>query len=150
MRNLTRLVTAAVAAAFVLSIPARFARAGGVGGDVWLTGGFVSADYKDAYLACIRGGAGPEFLGRFSVGLSGQVDRERYFYFAYAGAVLPRVGMLEPYARFHAGRRDDVDDTALGWSAGVRIGNGTTYLLLEVHGVLEPGHSNGASMGVSF
>jgi hypothetical protein len=82
MRNLTRLVTAAVAAAFVLSIPARFARAGGVGGDVWLTGGFVSADYKDAYLACIRGGAGPEFLGRFSVGLSGQVDRERYFYFA--------------------------------------------------------------------
>jgi len=140
-------------AALALSVGVGFAppaRAAGVGTDFWLAGGFTKPSYNVDILACLRGGLGVDFLGRFSVGASTQVDRERYFYFAYAGVVLPRLGVLEPYARFHVGRRDDVDDTALGWSAGFRVGNGVVNLFIEGHGILEPGYGDGASVGLSF
>jgi len=126
------------------------ARAGALKPEIWMSGGFVDASYHDSPLACARAGAGIEAFKHLTFGVCVQADRDRYFNFGYVGVVLPALGLFEPYGRFQAGRRDDLDDTALGWTAGLRVGNGTVNFLMEVHGVTQPGSSNGASVGVSF
>jgi hypothetical protein len=153
MRSRIGVVYIAVAASALLLAESRPARADGVKSELWLAGGFVEPDYPDtdeSLFAVLRAGGGAKFLDRLTLGASTQVDRAHYFYFAYAGVILPPIGLVEPYGRFHAGRRDDVSDTALGWTAGVRLGDGNVFLMIEVHGVIEPGSADGASLGVTF
>ena len=126
------------------------ARAGQVKPEVWVSVGIVDTSYHDDILSCLRGGGGIQVFNHFTAGGSGQVDRDHYFFFGYVGVVLPALGIFEPYGRFHVGRRDDLDDTALGWTVGVRVGNGAVNFLIEAHGVTEPGSSDGASLGLSF
>jgi len=142
------LVTALAAAPLAANAPV--SRAGSVGSELWLAGGFVDADYSDYVKACIRGGAGATFFDRVGLGGSAQVDQIRYFYFGYAAVYFPQVGMLEPYGRFHVGRRDDIDETALGWTVGAGVGDGSVRVFIEAHGVYQPGYAYGASFGFSF
>ncbi len=131
----------------VLATPAA---AGRVRPEWWFGGGFTRSDYHDLHLAVGRAGVGAMFLEHVALGANIQADRERWFWMGYAGVILPAIGMIEPYARFHAGRRDDVEDTALGWTAGFRVGQGAVKLFVEAHGILEPGYGNGGSVGISF
>jgi hypothetical protein len=149
MGHLLRAVIA-LGVALTATFAAVPARSDGLCGEAWLSAGFVDTDYHGTPLSCFRAGAGLLVLQRFSLGGNVQADRDRYFLFAYAGVVLPAIGLIEPYGRFHAGRRDDLDETALGWTGGLRIGNGTVHLYIEAHGVLEPGYSNGGSVGIAF
>jgi hypothetical protein len=103
-------------------------------------------------MACIRGGISAVFVDHVMVGISGQADRDRIHYFGDAGVIFPLVWGIEPYARFQAGRRDDRDDTALGWAAGFRLGDtgNAVKFFVEGHGIVEPEENNGISAGISF
>jgi hypothetical protein len=129
-------------------VPARAGRS--VNPEWWLSGGVIDADYHDSALAVARGGVGVRVLRRFSVGADVQVDRVHWFGFGYAGVTLPAFGLLEPFGRFQVGRRDDVSDTALEWSAGLAFGEESVKLTLEVFGVLEPGSATGVCFGFAF
>jgi len=142
--------TLAAVLLFLLSTHATQARAGALKPELWISGGFVNASYHDSPLACGRAGAGIEAFKYATFGICVQADREHYFNFAYVGAVFPTIGLFQPYGRFQFGRRNDLDDTALGWTFGLRMGNGVVNFLMEAHGVTEPGSSNGASVGLSF
>jgi hypothetical protein len=116
----------------------------------WMSAGFVNPDYDPSPLAVARAGLGIRFFDRLSLGASAQVDRDRWFGFAYVGTTLPELFYLETFGRFYVGRRDDISDTATAWSVGVRTGNSDVKLTAEIHGIIQPGHGLGVSIGVSF
>jgi hypothetical protein len=142
-------ILGAMAALSCLAAPSS-ARAGEFTHEVWAAGGFNNSDYAEDIRACLRGGVGAIFEDRVGLGASFQVDRDRWYYFGYASVFLPKFGMFEPYARLHIGQRDDVDETAYGWTAGLRMGDSGVYLFLEAHGIRQPGYSDGASFGICF
>jgi hypothetical protein len=148
--HLRHALTAVLVPATLLFTLVPRAEAGQVKPEVWMTAGFVDPDYHDSPLAAGRAGGGIVAFTHVTAGASGQLDRDHYFYFGYVGVILPAIGVVEPYGRFHVGRRDDLDDTALGWTAGIRIGNGAASFLFEAYGVTEPGSCNGACVGISF
>ncbi len=115
----------------------------------WFGGGFVNPDYDPNPLAVARGGLGVRFVDHISLGGSFQADRDHSFGFGYAGLTLPET-LLEPFARFYAGRRDDVSDTAYGWSVGLQTGPGQVKLFADVHGIIQPGHGVGVCLGFTF
>lgn len=121
-----------------------------VGMEWWIGGGFVNADYYHEPIAVLRGGAGAVVLERFTIGANLQADREHQFGFGYVGLILPAIRSVEPYGRFHFGRRDDIDDTALGWTGGFRYGERALKIYLEAFGVIEPGYGTGACFGITF
>jgi hypothetical protein len=139
-----------LAIVFSLVLPVRASAQGTVGTEIWLGGGISWPDYADSGMASARGGLGVVFFRHLGIGISGQADRERYYYFADATLILPTTGLLEPYARFHIGRRDDTDDTATGWTGGVRMGEDAMRFFIEAHGIAEPEHVFGMSVGISF
>lgn len=120
--------------------------------EIWIGGGVSWPIYRDLATACGRGGIGAVFADHFVLGVSAQVDREHFHYFADAGLISPAVWGLEPYGRFQVGRRNDRDDTATGWAFGLRLGDteGVTHLFLEGHGIIEPEENNGISFGIVF
>lgn len=126
------------------------AAAGSVGTELWMAGGFSFPDYADIVRACARGGVSVVFMDRFTLGVSGQADRDRYYYFGDASILLPPMGLTVPYARFQVGRRDDVSDTAMGWAAGLRLGEENLSFFLEAHQIFEPDNNFGFSGGISY
>jgi hypothetical protein len=136
-------------ALLVAASPAR-ARTPTLRGEGWAGAGFHDPDYRTGATALGRVGLGLRVLERVSLGADGQWDRNHWFAFGYAGLTLPSVSFAEPYARFHVGKRDDLDETAYSWSAGFRLREGPIGVFIEAHGVIQPGESIGASMGVSF
>jgi hypothetical protein len=150
MRPGLRATILAVTAAAAFAAAPRAAFGGEFQHEVWLAGGFNNTDYADDVRACFRGGVGTVFEQYVGLGASVQVDRDRWYYFGYASVFLPKMGMLEPYARLHIGRRDDTDETAYGWTAGLKLGDAGVFLFIEAHGIRQPGYSDGASVGLSF
>ncbi len=128
--------------------PARAKRT--VAPEGWISGGFVNPDYDPSPLAVGRAGLGLCFFDRLSLGGSVQVDRDHWFGFGYVGTTLPEIFYVETFGRFYVGRRDDISDTATSWSAGVRTGTSAVKLFADVHGIIQPGHGLGVSVGVSF
>jgi hypothetical protein len=137
------------AAAAVLLLAADVAGARPLRLEGWVGGGFAEPDYDEFPVAVGRIGLGVRVYNHVSLGASVQVDRDRWFGFGYAGLAVPEM-LLQPFARFYAGRRDDVSDVAYGWSAGLQIGPGRVKLFGEVHGIIQPGSGTGASLGISF
>lgn len=116
----------------------------------WASGGYLNPDYDPSPLAVGRAGLGARFLEQFSVGGSVQVDRDHWFGLGYVGVTLPDLFLIETFGRFYVGRRDDVSDLATGWSAGVATGTSSVKLFADVHGIIQPGHAFGVSIGFSF
>jgi hypothetical protein len=126
------------------------AKAGSVGKEFWVGGGAGWPEDNSKAGANIRGGAQLIFARHFTLGVSGQADRERYYYFADSSIIFPPLGMVEPYGRFQVGRRDDVDDTAMGWAAGLRMGEDSIRVFAEGYGIFEPAGNYGVCVGISF
>lgn len=124
--------------------------AGDVHSEVWIGGGVSYPDYHGAAEACGRGGIGAVFREHFTLGISGQADRDHFHYFADAGVILPEVSFVVPYGRFQFGRRDDRDDNAMGWAAGVRVEGEVMSLYFEAHQIFEPEDNKGLSLGIWF
>jgi hypothetical protein len=140
---------AALAALFVVG--ASVARAGGaIGKEVWLGSGVNRPDYTEDYIAVFRVGGGLTAVERFTLGANLQADRDHWFAFGYVGVILPAFGLVEPYGRFHYGRRDDIDDDFMQWTAGLRYGVDEVGLYLEAFGIIEPGYGTGVCLGVIF
>jgi hypothetical protein len=126
------------------------ARRDTLGMEWWFGGGFHNPDYHDGAMVLGRGGLGLVVLSHVTLGANAQVDRDHWFGFGYAGAVLPAFGSVEPYARFHYGRRDDSSASVKQWTAGVRYGIETVKFYVEVFGIIEPGDDLGACFGITF
>jgi hypothetical protein len=124
--------------------------AGGIRPEVWIGGGVSYPEYHDVPEACGRGGIGAIFLDHLTLGVSAQADRDHVHYFADAGVILPEISFLVPYARFQYGRRDDRDDAAKGWAAGVRLEGDGISLYFEAHKIFEPEDDKGLSLGIWF
>jgi hypothetical protein len=132
-------------------IPVRTVHAGGIGKEIWVGAGAVWPDYHDREaMAVVRGGVGMVIARHVTLGVSAQADRDRWYYFADTSVIFPAMGLIEPYARFQIGRRDDVDDTAMVWSAGVRTGEDSIRIFIEGFGVFEPAENYGGCVGISF
>lgn len=144
-----RLLLAALAAAALAGFSSPACAGRTLGTEWWVGGGFNRTDYDDN-LALIRGGGGLLLFEHVTLGANLQADRERWFGFGYAGLLFPEIGGVEPYGRFHAGRRDDLDDDAFGWTGGVRYGPNAVKLYFEVFGVIEPGYGTGFCIGIAF
>jgi hypothetical protein len=138
--------------AFLIATLARVSPvlAGDVHPEVWIGGGVSYPDYHGAAEACGRGGIGAVFMDHVTLGVSGQADRDHFHYFADAGVILPEVSFLVPYGRFQFGRRDDRDDNAMGWAAGVRVAGDVMSLYFEAHQIFEPEDNKGLSVGIWF
>ena len=118
--------------------------------EFWVGGGVSWPDYHDTAEACARGGIGAVFKDHLTLGISGQADRDHFHYFADGGVILPEIGLLVPYGRYQFGRRDDSDDNATGWCAGVRLeGEGVSFYV-EFHQIMEPDDNKGMSLGIWF
>lgn len=128
--------------------PARASRT--IGSEWWLGGGFYKPDYNEEHLAVIRGGGGLLVLERITLGACLQADRERWFGSGYAGVLFPEISAVGPYVRFHAGQRNDVSDTVLSWTGGLRFGDRGAELYVEAFGIIEPGYGTGVCVGFSF
>jgi hypothetical protein len=152
MQHQIRLLLAGIIAALGLFFAGTTpSSAGAIGPEFWIGGGAVNADYDAAPLAVFRPAVGIEFERHLSLGVGGQVDRVRFFYFAYAGLTLPSMGVLTPYGRFEMGRRDDTSDTAIGWAGGLKMGDEDgVAVFIEAHGFTPPWYSHGASFGITF
>jgi hypothetical protein len=131
-------------------LPPRAALAGSVGTEVWVGGGASWLQGRDKPMACVRGGAGIVFARYFAIGASGHGDRDNSYYFADATVIFPKLGLYEPYGRFHFGRRDHSSDDAMGWTAGLRLGEDAVQIFLEGYGIIEPDENYGAVFGISF
>lgn len=118
--------------------------------EVWLGAGGSWPDYRDAAMACVRGGAGIVVARHFAIGASGHGDRDHSWYFGDASTFLPPVGLFEPYARFHIGRRDHSSENAMAWTAGVRVGDDAIRISIEGFGIFEPDENYGMAFGISF
>lgn len=140
--------TGIILAALTL-LPQR-AHADAIGKDIWLGAGASWPDYRDKAMACVRGGAGVLLARHFTLGISGQADRDHTWYFGDASVILPALGMLEPYGRFQIGRRDHAGENSMAWSAGVRLGEDTIRIFAEGYGIFEPEDNYGACFGISF
>ena len=121
-----------------------------VGNEIWMGAGFSWPDYGDGAMACARGGFDLVFERYVGLGLSAQADRDRIHYFGHASVFFPRFDMLEPYGRFQYGRRDDGDDTAMGWAVGLRAGVDSIRAYLEFHQIFEPENNYGVTLGIAF
>jgi hypothetical protein len=144
-------VFAALSFAVLIVAGASAPRAGGVlGAEVWLGAGVVRPDYNDGYISVGRVGAGVTVVKHFDFGANIQWDRDHWFGFGYVGVVLPAFGSVEPYGRFHYGRRNDIDDNFTEWTFGLRYGTDTAKLFLEAFGIIEPGYGDGVNFGVTF
>jgi hypothetical protein len=118
--------------------------------EFWLSGGVLKPEYSDSPLAIGRAGVGAVIAEYVMVGVGGMVDRDHYWGFGYAGLALPAIGELQPFGRLYAGKRHHADDTAMGWSAGIRTGPSYVQLFVEVIGIIQPGSGLGGAVGVSF
>jgi hypothetical protein len=123
---------------------------GGVRPEVWLGGGVSWPDYHGTAEVCVRGGIGAVFLDHFTLGISGQADRDHFHYFADGGVILPEVWLLVPYGRYQFGRRADRDDNATGWCAGMRLEGEGVSMFVEFHQIVEPDDNKGISLGMWF
>ena len=123
---------------------------GPVGKDFWVGGGVSWPDYREKAIACMRGGLGAVFFDHITLGISGHVDRERFHYFVDTSVISPPIGLMEVYGRFQIGRRDDRDDTAMGWAAGIRTGEDAIRVFVEGYSIFEPQENYGACVGISF
>lgn len=124
--------------------------AGAIHPEVWIGGGVSYPAYHNAAEACGRGGIGAVFRDHFTLGVSGQADRDRFHFFADAGVILPEVWFLVPYGRFQYGRRDDRDDAAKGWAAGIRLEGDGISLYVEANQIFEPEDDKGLTLGIWF
>jgi hypothetical protein len=124
--------------------------AGEIKPEVWFGGGVSYPDYHEISETMGRGGVGAVFAGHFTLGISGQVDRDRFHYFADGGVILPEVWFLVPYGRYQYGRRDDRDDAAWGWCAGLRLVGESISVYVEANEILEPEFNKGLSFGIWF
>ena len=132
-----------------LIVPAA-SRAGDIGTEAWFGSGISWPDYRDEPIVCARGGLGLLFKNVVGLGISGQADKDRFHYFGNASVILPAVGLFQPYGRFEVGRRDDRDDTAWGWAAGLRTGEEAIRFYLEANQIVEPDQDFGLTIGIAF
>jgi len=139
-----------IAAFAALPPGASAATAGEIRPEVWIGGGVSYPEYHSAAETCGRAGIGAIFLDHLTLGASAQIDRDHAHYFADAGVILPEVWFLVPYGRFQYGRRDDRDDAAKGWAAGVRLEGDGASLYFEAHQIFEPEDDKGLSLGIWF
>ena len=121
-----------------------------MGSEWWFGAGVNRPDYNDRYIAVGRAGVGLTVVEHFTLGANIQGDRDHWFGFGYVGVVLPAFGLVEPYGRFHYGRRDDINDDFMQWTAGLRYGVEEVKLYLEAFGIIEPGYGTGVCFGVTF
>ena len=148
--DLRRAVVCAAVAA-VMSGVASAARAGdAIGTEWWFGGGFHDPEYHDGGMVTGRGGAGLVFLEHVDLGANLQFDRDRWFWFGYAGVILPAISSVEPFGRFHIGQRDDSSETNTQWSAGLRYGIPSVLFYVEVFRLIEPNEDKGACVGLIF
>jgi hypothetical protein len=126
------------------------AHAGDIKPEVWLGGGASWPDYHGASETMARAGIGAVFASHVTLGASGQADRDHFHYFADAGVILPQVWFLVPYGRYQFGRRDDRDDNAWGWCAGIRLVGEGISVYVEANEILEPEFNKGLSLGIWF
>ncbi|HET6462931.1 MAG TPA: hypothetical protein VFH33_03950 [Candidatus Krumholzibacteria bacterium] len=136
----------------IISLLPWAARAGGieVTPEVWIGGGVSWPVYHAHSEACGRGGFGAVFAQHVTLGISGQADRDHFHYFVDGGVILPQVWFLVPYGRYQFGRRDDRDDNAWGWCAGMRLlGEGINFYV-EASEILEPEYNKALSLGIQF
>ncbi len=145
----TRQISIALVLLSLLVVPPP-AVAGGIGKEVWIGAGWSWPGYGEGVMACARGGIGAVFARYLGLGISAQADLDHAYYFADASVFLPPLGLIEPYGRFQYGKRDDKDDAAMGWAAGIRTGQESIRLYLEGHQILEPEDNYGFSIGISF
>jgi len=136
----------------VLALPAAPARAGdpAIKPEVWIGGGVSYPDYHDVAETCGRGGIGAVFVEHLTLGASAQADRDHFHYFGDAGVILPQVWLFAPYGRYQFGRRDDRDENAWGWCAGLRLVGDGVCVYFEVNEILEPEFNKGLTMGIWF
>jgi hypothetical protein len=136
----------------ILSLLPMAARAGGieVKPEVWIGGGVSYPDYHARAETCGRGGFGAVFAEHFTLGISGQADRDRFHYFVDGGVILPQVSFFVPYGRYQFGRRDDLDDNAWGWCAGIRMLGEGINLYVEFSEILEPEFNKAVTLGIQF
>lgn len=118
--------------------------------ELWFGGGFHDPEYHDGGMAVGRGGAGVLLKEHLSLGGCLQVDRDHWFWFGYAGVVLPAISGVEPFGRFYMGQRDDSGDTNTQWSAGVLFGIPSVRVYVEVFQLIEPNEDKGADVGLVF
>lgn len=148
--NISRVVAAAILV-LLFTAGASVARAGHtLGTEWWFGAGVNSPDYNDGSIAVGRAGLGVTAWRTLAVGANAQADRDHWFGFGYAGVIAPAIGSLEPYGRFHYGRRDDNNDDYSQWSAGVRYGVETLKVYVEVFGIIRPGSGTGICLGITF
>ena len=136
--------------ATLAGLSAQTAHAADITPEVWFGGGASWPDYHNASEACGRGGIGAVFADHFTLGASGQADRDHFHYFADAGVILPEVWFLVPYGRYQFGRRDDRSDNAWGWCAGIRLVGDGISIYVEASEILEPEFNKALSLGIWF
>ena len=139
-----------VSLAALVGLSAAPAHAGDIKPEVWFGAGVSYPDYHDVSEAMVRGGIGGVFAEHFTLGVSGQADRDRWHYFVDGGVILPEVWFLVPYGRYQFGRRDDRDDNAWGWCAGLRLMGESISVYVEANEILEPEFNKGLSFGLWF
>lgn len=148
-----RIITCALAAAVaILGSPAD-ARAGRIltGAEIWGGAGALEADYRDNVLASTRFGAGLRFVEYIGIGGSFQIDKEKGFVLAYVGVYPARSWFIKPFGRFDVGSRtDSTGETALGWTAGVEMGERTMNVYLAYSGITTPGQVDAVNFGLIF
>jgi hypothetical protein len=150
MKHTNRSLPLAAALLFAALLSPAASRAGALGTEVWLGTGVSWPDYHEKPIACVRAGLGLVFRNVVGFGISGQADKDRVHYFGNASVTLPTIGLVEPYGRFEMGRRDDRDDTAWGWVAGLRTGEEAIRFYLEANQIVEPEKDFGLSIGIAF
>lgn len=128
----------------------RAARAGDISPEVWIGGGASWPDYHGTSESCARAGIGAVFAGHLTLGASGQADRDHFHYFADGGVILPEIWFFVPYGRYQFGRRDDRDDNAWGWCAGIRLEGEGISLYVEASEILEPEFNKSLTLGIWF
>jgi len=85
-----------------------------------------------------------------TLGVSGQADNDHFHYFTDAGVILPGLGLFLPYGRYQFGRREDSNDNAWGWCAGIRLAGEGVSLYVEFNDIVEPESNRGVTLGIWF
>jgi hypothetical protein len=149
-RRMQHRIASLVLLATLIGLSASPARAGDITPEVWLGGGVSWPDYHHASETLGRGGIGAVLAEHFTLGISGQADRDHFHYFADGGVILPQVWFLVPYGRYQWGRRDDRDDNAWGWCAGLRLVGEGISVYVEASEILEPEFDKALTLGIWF
>lgn len=121
------------------------------GAEFWAGGGVLDADYHGEVLAAAKGGAGLRLLEVIGVGAAVQFDKDHTFALGYAGFYPLRGRFLKPFARFELGARTDLTgEAAVGWTAGIEMGEPTMNAFVAYSGITTPGSVDAFYFGFIF